>query len=107
MLRTSEEQTIVIGATEAGSTAFSLIDYAGGSFQLPADSGTTEVTLYVQVGDVGFAIANDEDGVPSPAMAVEAGKPYPLPAIIYNFPRAKLVATAGVATADVPLFKKA
>lgn len=107
MLRTSEEQTIVIGATEAGSTAFSLIDYAGGSFQLPADSGTTEVTLYVQVGDVGFAVANDEDGAQIPAITVAAGKPYPLPAIVYNFPRAKLVASGGDATAGVPLFKKA
>lgn len=107
MLRTSEEQTIVIGATEAESTGFSVMDYAGGSFQLPADSGTTGVTLYVQVGDVGFEIANNEDGSQIPAVTVEAGKPYPLPAIIYNFPRAKLVATAGVATAGVPLFKKA
>lgn len=107
MLRTSEEQTITIGVTESASSGFSLVDYAGGSFQLPDDSGTTEVTLYVQVGDVDFAVANDEDGAQIPAITVEAGKPYPLPAVVYNFPRAKLVATAGVATANVPLFKKA
>jgi len=107
MLRTSEEQTITIGVTEAASSGFSLVDYAGGSFQLPDDSATTQVTLYVQVGDVDFAIPSDEDGVPAGAITVTAGGAYVLPAIVYNFPRAKLVASAGDATADVPLFKKA
>ncbi|NLX57293.1 MAG: hypothetical protein GXY58_19460 [Planctomycetaceae bacterium] len=107
MLRTSEEQWITIGTSVAESTSFSLADYAGGSIQLPGDSATTEVTLYVQVGDVDFAIPHDEDAIPVAAITVMAGGAYALPAIVYNFPRAKLVASAGDATADVPLFKKA
>lgn len=97
-----------IGVTEAASTAIDLEEFGGGSFQLPAASGTTEITVYAQLGANTWGIAKDDD-YPAPSnltFAVVAGIPYPFPRTAYNYPRIKLVASAGAATAAVPAFVK-
>jgi hypothetical protein len=108
MLRAGEPLFVNIGVTEAASTAIDLEDKSGGSFQLPAGSGTTAVTIYAQLGANAWGIAKD-DTVPVPAnlvITVAAGEPIPLPRNAWNYPRIKLVASAGAATADVPVFLK-
>jgi hypothetical protein len=106
ILRNDSEFTITIGTDVATSTAISTKGFAGGSFHLPADSGTTQITVYAQVGSVAYGIANDDDWQPIPARAVAAGLPYPLPSVSHSYPRMKLVATGGTATTDVSVFLK-
>lgn len=107
MTRESKPDTITIGVTVGTSSAIAMERYAGGSFHLPATSGTTQITVYAQVGEEAYGIANDDDWVPLPATTVTAGLPYPLPPNSYNYPRIKLVASAGTATVEVPIFVKA
>lgn len=102
----SPDLLITIGATVGASTPIDTRGFAGGSFHLPATSGTTAITVYAQVGSEDYGIANDEDWKPLPARAVAAGSPYPLPNVSYHYPRIKLVATAGTATENVPVFEK-
>jgi hypothetical protein len=100
------DMTITIGTVVADSTVIDTRLFGGGSFHLPATSGTTEITVYAQVGSEAYGIANDEDWSPIAPKAVTAGLPYPLPSVAYNYQRLKLVATGGIATADVPVFMK-
>lgn len=102
----SPDLLITIGATVGASTPIDTRGFAGGSFHLPATSGTTQITVYAQVGSVEYGIMNDEDWVPFPPKTVAAGKPYPLPKESHSYPRLKLVASGGVATSDVPVFMK-
>jgi hypothetical protein len=106
MIREHQETTITIGTTVGASTAISTEGIAGGSFHLPATSGTTQITVYAQVGSEAYGIANDEDWSPIAAKTVTAGLPYPLPTVTHNYQRIKLVASAGTETTSVPLFKK-
>lgn len=102
----SPDLLITIGATVGASTPIDTRGFGGGSFHLPATSGTTEITVYAQVGSEAYGIANDEDWQPLPAKSVVAGLPYPMPPVAYNYPRMKFVATGGVATENVPCFMK-
>ncbi|MHB8953555.1 MAG: hypothetical protein ACYC4U_11345 [Pirellulaceae bacterium] len=106
MLREPNSMLITIATSVDDSTEIDTARFATGSFQLPAGSGTTGITVYVQVGSVAYAIANDMDWIPLPAKEVVAGLPYPLPPIAHSFPRMKLVASAGDATENVPVFIK-
>jgi hypothetical protein len=106
ILRNDSEFTITIGTDVAGSTPISTKGFAGGSFHLPATSGTTQITVYAQVGSEDYGIANDEEWNAIPAKTVAAGLPYPLPGVAYNYQRLKLVATGGTATSDVPVSLK-
>lgn len=102
----SPDLLITIGATVGASTPIDTRGFGGGSFQLPANSGTTAITVYAQVGSVDYAVANDEDWQQIAAKPVAAGRPYPLPDVSYKYPRIKLVASSGTATEDVPVFLK-
>lgn len=102
----SPDLLITIGATVEASTPINTRGFGGGSFQLPASSGTTQITTYVKVGSEDYQIANDEDWLPLPAKAVIAGMPYPLPRVAYNYPEMKFVVSGGVATENVPVFLK-
>lgn len=102
----SPDLLITIGATVGASTPIDTRGFGGGSFHLPTTSGTTQITVYAQVGSVDYGIANDEDWQPLAAKAVAAGLPYPLPGVAHNYPRLKLVASGGVATENVPVFMK-
>lgn len=102
----SPDLLITIGATVGASTAIDTRGFGGGSFHLPATSGTTQITVYAQVGSEAYGIANDEEWQPLPAKTVAAGNPYPLPNVSYNYPRIKFVASGGVATPNVPVFMK-
>lgn len=104
--RECNPERITIGTTVADSSEIDMARFGGGSFHLPADSGTTEITVYAQVGDVAYGIANDEDWSPLPAKSVTAGLPYPFPSVGYHYPRIKLVASGGAATENVPAFEK-
>ncbi len=104
MKRAPKLELVTIGATVAASTAIAMEGFAGGSFHLPADSGTTAITVYAQVGTVAYGIMNDDDWQPIAAKSVGAGLPYPLPPNAYNYPNIKLVASAGTATASVPVY---
>lgn len=106
MTREGSPTTITIGTSVATSTDIDMGRFAGGSFHLPSTSGTTAITIYAQVGSEAYGIANDEDWVALPAGTVAAGKPYPFPPSCYSYPRIKLVASAGTATANVPVFAK-
>ena len=106
MTREGIPATITIGTSVATSTEIDMGRFAGGSFQLPATSGTTAITVYAQVGSVAYGIANDEDWIALPAKSVTAGLPYPFPPAAYSYPRIKLVASAGTATENVPVFAK-
>ena len=106
MLREQSPTMITIGTTVAASTEIDMSRFAGGSFQLPAGSGTTEITVYAQVGSVEYGIANDENWNALPPLPVVAGLPYPFPPSSYYYPRIKLVASAGAATANVPVAAK-
>jgi hypothetical protein len=106
MLREGNPLLITIGVTEAASTPIDLKGYAGGSFELPTGSGTTEITPYANVGDAPYGIANDEDWQPEQSVAVSAEVPYPITRFAYHYRRIKLVASAGTATANVPVYLK-
>lgn len=104
--RESQRLLITIGATLAESTEIDTEGFAGGSFHLPATSGTTEITVYAQVGSEDYGIANDDDWQALPPRSVTPGKPYPLPSVTHNYPRLKLVASGGTSTNSVPVFLK-
>lgn len=106
MKRESLPISVTVAVTAADSTEIPLDGFAGGSFELPATSGTTAVTFYAQVGNEAYGIMNDEDGVPVPAMAVSVSLPYPLPSVSYNYSRMKIVASSGTATPSVPVILK-
>lgn len=106
MLREPGHKSVTIATTVADSTEIPVDNFAGGSFELPAASGTTAVTFYAQVGSEAYGIMNDADGNPVAPLSVSVSLPYPLPPSTYNYPRIKLVASAGTATASVPVYLK-
>lgn len=97
---------VTIGTTPGASTEIPMDQFAGGSFELPSTSGTTAITVYAQVGDEAYGIINDDDWQPVAAKSVSVSLPYPLPPNAYNYPRIKMVASAGIATANVPVYLK-
>lgn len=97
--------TVTVGTTAGASTEIDVTNYRCGSFQLPSDSGTTEVTVYSQLGTEDYGIATDDDNGPL-VLPVTAGRPRPLPPNLNNYSKIKLVASAGTATADVPVIIK-
>lgn len=106
MQRTGKPMLVTIGTTVADSTEIDMDGFAGGSFQLPAGSGTTQITPYARVGAESFGIAQDEDWIPEIPAAVTPGLPYPLTRFAYHYKTIKLVASAGVATQNVPVYLK-
>jgi hypothetical protein len=106
MLREPNTMEVTIGTTVAASTEIPMTYFAGGSFELPATSGTTQITVYAQVGSEAYGIMQDDDWVAVSAKSVSVSTPYPLPPNSFNFPRIKLVASAGTATTNVPVHLK-
>ena len=106
MLREPGHLVVTIGTTPEDSTEIPMDQFAGGSFELPATSGTTAITPYAQVGGEAYGVMSDDDWQPVAAKSVSVSTPYPLPPNAYNYPRIKLVASAGTATDDVPVYKK-
>jgi hypothetical protein len=105
MLREPNTMEVTIGTTVAASTEIPMTYFAGGSFELPATSGTTAITVYAQVGTEAYGIMQDDDWVAVSAKSVSVSTPYPLPPNSFNFPRIKLVASAGTATTNVPAYQ--
>ena len=103
--RDKQSLLVTIGLTASESTEFSIENFAGGSFQLPSTSTTTEVTFYSRLGTLapGIAIDTKNDNIVIP---VTAGIPTPLPLAVYHYPTITMVATAGDATNNVPVFLK-
>jgi hypothetical protein len=103
--RDKQELLVTIGLTVGESTEFSVENFAGGSFQLPSGSGTTEITVYARLGTLapGIATNTTQDDLIIP---VTAGVPTPLPLSIYHYKNIALVATGGTATDNVPVFLK-
>jgi hypothetical protein len=106
MLREPGPMTITIGTTAANSTEIPMDQFSGGSFELPAASGTTQITVYAQVGSEAYGIMQDDDWVAVSAKSVSVSTPYPLPPNSFNYPRIKLVASSGTATTDVAVYRK-
>lgn len=97
--------TVDVGTDAASSDKIELARFACASFQFPADTETTEVTLYAALADGDYGVAYDEDGQPW-ARAVQAGAPMAFPTFAYAFPSVKLVASGGTASSSVPVFAK-
>jgi hypothetical protein len=98
-----------VGTTPDDSTEIDVSTFGGGSFQLPAGSGTTEVTIYARLGTNAYAPAKDDDLTSRSVLkytGVTALEPIPFPRNLYNYPNVKLVATGGTPTDDVPVFIK-
>jgi hypothetical protein len=104
--RDKQNLLVNIGTTVATSTEFSIEGFAGGSFQLPSTSGTTAITIYARLGTLAPGAVGEEEGTALSAITVTAGRPTPLPSIVYNFPFITMVASAGTATDNVPVFIK-
>jgi hypothetical protein len=98
-------EVVTIGTSAGASTAIDMSDMTTGSFQLPGDSGTTQVTVYSRCGSGSWAIAKDSDNgdIIIPATA---GQPRPLHIDVFSYTEIKLVASAGTATSDVPVVLK-
>jgi hypothetical protein len=101
MLRQPNSQTVTVAAAVADSTTIDLQHHAFGSFQLPSASGTTEITVYSNLGE-GWQIAKDADQNDI-VLLCTAGAPTRLPPDAFAFPQIRLVASAGSATAEVPI----
>ena len=104
MKRGPQPLVVDVSTSAAGSTEIEKGFQTTGSIQLPSGSGTTEITVYAKLGGNDYAIAENDLGGAIKMEGLTAGKPRMLPPEVYNFPRIKLVASAGTATSDVSVW---
>lgn len=102
-VRESVGMLATIETTVGTSTTIDLQRFTGASLQLPSGSGTTEITVYAQLGANAWGIAQSFAGVDL-VFAPAVLKPRPLPEEIWLYSQIRLVASAGTATADVPIY---
>ena len=104
MLRDPVSQLADIAAAVANSTTIDLSHHVGGSIQLPSGHGTTEITVYSNLGEE-WAVAQNEDGddlliVPTNTQVIR------LRTDVFAFPQIRLVASGGDPTDDARVFLK-
>jgi hypothetical protein len=100
LVRSSQTQQITIASGGATSGAMVLDGYAFGGFILPATFDGTAMTFTVCDTFAGTYVALEDATGAAISLTVEASKAYALPADLFAFPFAKLVAGTNQSTTD-------
>jgi hypothetical protein len=99
-MRSPWHGNINIGTTEAASTALDVEGFRGGSVMGLA--GPTTITIYGSVDGGTYGIAKDAGN--NITITNAAGSPLTIPDAAMKFSKIKLVASAGTAATNVPVF---
>ena len=101
LVRANARQDVTIASGSATSSVLKLDGFAFGGMLLPATyDGTTAITFTVCDTYGGtYVTLEDEDGI-SVQVVGEASRAYALPAELFSFPYAKIVAPGNQTTTD-------
>jgi len=94
------EFTAKMGSEAADSSIIEKGEHKTGSIQLPADSSTTKVLIYSQIGSGEWVQAEDKSEAEIEMDNMSAGVPREFPSSVYSLPRIKLVAEVATGTGE-------